>query len=301
MSSSVPAGDGRLKRPRPGPRADPGDQDPSAPHGDNSRHRRRLRLSVPSELPPTHPPPESTRSTAAWRAAMTKWCPPVPPIQIDRLASLLSECPDLDIDMFSFPACPLFTGQKGIEPLFLDDLVQANSGKPVSGSVLLSLSAVFDAAVKASAVPVPSPAFAAGHAPAAPATTAAAVKASTVAVPSPASAAGRAPVAPATAAAAGGLDAGRQLHDSNQEHDHVLHDDTAPPSCGAATPSTVSAPADRRPTAGAAAQPSSGDASGCGDSANNSSSSSEGEEEESTVDENGSPVVRVTCKTWERP
>jgi len=232
---------------------------------------------------------------------MTKWCPPVPPIQIDRLASLLSECPDLDIDMFSFPACPLFTGQKGIEPLFLDDLVQANSGKPVSGSVLLSLSAVFDAAVKASAVPVPSPAFAAGHAPAAPATTAAAVKASTVAVPSPASAAGRAPVAPATAAAAGGLDAGRQLHDSNQEHDHVLHDDTAPPSCGAATPSTVSAPADRRPTAGAAAQPSSGDASGCGDSANNSSSSSEGEEEESTVDENGSPVVRVTCKTWERP
>ena len=301
MSSSVPAGDGCWKRPRPGPRADPGDHDPSASDGDDSRHRRRLRLSVPSELPPTHPPPENTRSTAAWRAAMTKWCPPVPPLQLDRLAFLLSECPDLDIDLFSFPACPLFTSRKGIDPLFLDDLVQANSGKPVSGSVLLSLRAVFDAAVKASAAPVPSPASAAGHAPAAPATDAAAAKTSTVPLPSPASAASHAPVAPATAAAAGGLDADPQLHDNNQEHDHALHDDAAPPSCGAATPSTVSAPADGRPTAGAAAQPASGDAFGCGDSATNSSSSSDGEDEESTVDENGSPVVRVTCKTWERP
>ena len=267
---------------------------------------------------------------------MTKWCPPVSPIQLDRLASLLSECPDLYIDLFSLPACPLFTGRKGIDPRFVDDLVQANSGKPLSGSLLLALRAVFDAAVKASAVPVPSPASAAGHAPAAvkasavpvpspasaaghapaavkasavpvpsPASAAGhapvAVKASAVPVPSPASAAGHGPVAPATAATTGGLDGGPQLHDNNQEHDHVLHDDTAPPSGGAATPSTVSAPADTRPTAGAAAQPSSGDAFECGASATNSSSSSEGEEEESTVDENGNPVVPVTCKTWERP
>jgi len=133
------------------------------------------------------------------------------------------------------------------DPLSLDDFVQAYRGRPVSGFVLLSLRAVSDAAVKASAVPLPSPASVAGHA----------------------------AVAPATAA--------------------------APSSGGAVTPSSVSAPADGRPTAGAAAQPSSGDASGCGDSATHSFSSSEGEDEESTVDENESPVVSVTCKTWERP
>ena len=240
-------GDDRLKRPRPGSRADSGDQDPSAPDGDDSRHRRRLRVSVPSELSPTTHPPENTPSAAALRAAMTKRCPPDPPLHLDRLASLLPECADLDIDLFSFPACPLLTGRKSIDPLFLDDLVQATSGRPVSVSVILCLRAVFDAAVKASAVPLPSPASAAGHA----------------------------PVALATAA--------------------------APSSGGAITPSTVSVPADGRPTAGTAAQRSSGDASGCGASATHSSSSSEGEDEESTVDENGSPVVRFTCKTRERP
>jgi len=225
---------------------------------------------------------------------MTKSCPPVPPLHLYHLASLLSECPDLDSDIFSSSACPLFTSRKGIDPLFVEYVVYANSGEPVASAFLRYVHAVFDAADKASAVPLPSPATAMEQAPASPDTAAAAVSSSAVPLPPPISAAGHDPAAPTTSAPAGGLDDGLPHHYSAQEHYDVLRYDETLPSGGAATPSPVSAPADGSPTGDAEAQSTSHAASGYGASGTKSSSASESEEEESTVDENGNRVGRVS-------